>query len=107
VLEDRQRLRDVACSYQEAVMDVLVRRTEYALKQGHARTLAAVGGVACNRRLRSGLEEMTRSLGVQLLLTPPEYCTDNAAMVAGLGGALLAAGLTVAQEMDISPGLRL
>lgn len=107
VMEDARLLKNVACSYQEAVVDVLVDRTADALEHSGARTLACVGGVASNSRLRDCLQQMANRYGVQLLLIAPEYCTDNAAMVAGLGGALIVEGIDSGSETDIAPALRL
>ena len=77
-------LRDTAASYQEAVVDVLVTKTLAAVREFGVKTLVAAGGVACNAVLRRRLEALTPS-GVRLRLAAPRFCTDNAAMVAGLG----------------------
>lgn len=77
-------LADLAASFQEAVVDVLVRKALKAIKDFQVKTLVTAGGVACNARLRERLQaEVPKN--VQLLLAPPAYCTDNAAMIGGLG----------------------
>lgn len=77
-------ISDIAASYQYAVVDVLVRKTMAAAREFRARTLVAAGGVACNAELRRLLAERLPK-GVELLIAPPKYCTDNAAMVGGVG----------------------
>ncbi|MBP5531679.1 MAG: tRNA (adenosine(37)-N6)-threonylcarbamoyltransferase complex transferase subunit TsaD [Lentisphaeria bacterium] len=77
-------LADVAASYQYAVVDVLVRKAMAAAKAFKVRTLVAAGGVACNAELRRVLAERLPK-GVELMIAPPKYCTDNAAMVGGCG----------------------
>ena len=79
-----QLLSDLAASFQEAVVDVLARKAMKALKDFGAKTLIAAGGVACNASLR---ERLTADCPkhVNLQLASPAYCTDNAAMIGGLG----------------------
>jgi N6-L-threonylcarbamoyladenine synthase len=77
-----QRRADLAASFQQAVVDVLVEKARQALaKTGHTR-LAVGGGVAANRGLRQALEQMTAAHGVELFIPPLKLCTDNAAMAA-------------------------
>ncbi|MBR7140323.1 MAG: tRNA (adenosine(37)-N6)-threonylcarbamoyltransferase complex transferase subunit TsaD [Lentisphaeria bacterium] len=77
-------LADTVASYQAAVVDVLVRKAADARRTYGARTVVVAGGVACNAELRA---RMAQSVGssAKLMLAPPKYCTDNAAMVAGAG----------------------
>jgi len=77
-------LADIAASYQYAVVDVLVRKAMAAAMAFKVRTLVAAGGVACNAELRRVLAERLPK-GVELMIAPPKYCTDNAAMVGGCG----------------------
>ena len=104
---DNGTLRDVAASYQEAVFDALIDRSGRAIEQTGAKGFACVGGVARNKRLRAKLEELASRLGVELIIAKPEYCTDNAAMIAGVAGAQLAAGKTIAMNPDVDPNLPL
>ena len=106
--EDRaQHLADLAASYQEAVMDALVLRTDRALTETGARTLACVGGVAKNTVLRGKLEALAARHRARLLLTPMEYCTDNAAMVAADAGLRELAGLGNPPALEADPSLPL
>ncbi len=77
-------LRDTVASYQEAVVDVLVRKTLAASRDFGAKTIVVAGGVACNSVLRERFEKLVPP-GVNLRLAARKYCTDNAAMVGGLG----------------------
>jgi N6-L-threonylcarbamoyladenine synthase len=83
---------DLAASFQEAVVDVLVAKSLRAALARDVRTLVAGGGVACNSRLRARLAQEAEQVKLELRFAPPALCTDNAAMVAGLGEHLLAAG---------------
>ncbi len=94
-------LADLAASFQEAVVDVLVRRCEQAIERTGVRRLCVGGGVAANRRLRERLLELARRLDLQLLIPPLRLCTDNAAMLA-LGGEYLKRGLVDDLSLDIS-----
>ena len=77
-------LSDLAASFQEAVVDVLARKAIKAVKDFGAKTLIAAGGVACNASLRERLAADCPK-NVNLQLASPAYCTDNAAMIGGLG----------------------
>lgn len=81
------RLADLAASYQEAVVDALVARVERACDEFQIRGLGCAGGVARNRRLREKLERIAAQRNLPLLLAEPDFCTDNAAMVAALAAA--------------------
>jgi N6-L-threonylcarbamoyladenine synthase len=73
---------DIAASFQQAVVDVLVAKCRQALlRTGHKR-LAVGGGVAANQCLRTALEQMTREADAELFIPPLALCTDNAAMAA-------------------------
>ena len=76
-------LYDTVASYQEAIIDVLCRKTAMAADEYNVRTVVLCGGVACNSRLREKLPEALPKRA-ELRLTARKYCTDNAAMVGGL-----------------------
>ncbi|NQZ58006.1 MAG: tRNA (adenosine(37)-N6)-threonylcarbamoyltransferase complex transferase subunit TsaD [Lentisphaeraceae bacterium] len=78
-------LKDVLASYQEAIVDVLSHKAFDAAKHYGCDTLVVCGGVACNSALRARLTEKGAKSNIEVVLTPPKYCTDNAAMIAGLG----------------------
>lgn len=102
------KFKHVAASYQHAVVDTLIRQLDRALETEPVRALAAAGGVARNGLLRARLGELARAHGLPLLLANPDYCTDNAAMIAALGGALLMRGASPTPlDADIDPNLPL
>jgi N6-L-threonylcarbamoyladenine synthase len=76
------RRADLAASFQEAVVEVLVEKSRQALRKTGMKRLAVGGGVSANRRLRAGLERMTAQEGAELFIPPLALCTDNAAMAA-------------------------
>ncbi len=77
------RLADLCASIQEAIVDALVSKISRAARENGCGSVALVGGVSANQRLRSRLQE---ALAPAALLFPPrEYCTDNAAMIAAAG----------------------
>jgi len=90
-LSDR-RISDIAASFQEAVVDVLVEKTLAAARKKKTPRIVLGGGVACNGRLRQRLSERASSEGKICFYPPAELCTDNAAMVAGLAYYRLRAG---------------
>ncbi len=94
---------DVAASFEAAAVDALVEPTLAAARAGGFVTLLAAGGVACNRRLRAELTRRGGEAGLAVLLPSPAYCTDNAAMIAGLGWHHLAAGRRASPALDASP----
>ncbi|HDZ69240.1 MAG TPA: tRNA (adenosine(37)-N6)-threonylcarbamoyltransferase complex transferase subunit TsaD [Phycisphaerales bacterium] len=88
-------IADIAASFQAAVVDVLVKKTQRAAERIGAETILLGGGVAANSRLRAGLREMCNSNtdAKKLLIAPKQYCTDNAVMVASLAYYKFKAGL--------------
>jgi N6-L-threonylcarbamoyladenine synthase len=80
-----QDLPDVAASYQEAIVDVLVRKTLAAADHCRAATILLCGGVACNRALRNSMADAVENTERHLIIADGRYCTDNAAMIAGIG----------------------
>jgi N6-L-threonylcarbamoyladenine synthase len=99
-----QYVADLAASFQEAVVDVLVGKCVQALHERGRRTLCVGGGVAANVRLRQRLDEAARAEGFTLVVSPLELCTDNAAMSA-VAWELLAQGRIADLDLDVSAGL--
>jgi N6-L-threonylcarbamoyladenine synthase len=95
---------DIAASFQQAVVDVLVGKTRQALRRTGMRRLGVGGGVAANARVREGLAAMATAEGAELFIPPLALCTDNAAM-AGIALAKLAAGQVAELDLDVTPGL--
>jgi N6-L-threonylcarbamoyladenine synthase len=87
-----QTKADVAYEFQEAVVETLATKCARALKSTGAKTLVVAGGVGANRRLRSELQTLGARLNVKVSYPRPEFCTDNAAMIAYAGHERLRAG---------------
>lgn len=98
-------ISNLAASYQEAIVDTLVQRALHASET--SRAMAIVGGVSLNRRLREKMQVMADRKGMPLILAGAQYCTDNAAMVAGLAFHKLGScpSLEEAMRMDADPNL--
>ena len=95
---------DVAASFQEAVVDVLVGKALRAAEATGAGRVLVGGGVAANRRLRARLQEEADAAGLDVFIPPMAYCTDNAAMVAGLAYHALQAGRTADLDLEARAG---
>ncbi len=91
VLDDQVRA-DVARAFQEAVVDTLEAKCARALEATGLRTLVVAGGVGANRMLRARLKALGQRTRVRVYYPRPEFCTDNAAMIAYAGHQRLAAG---------------
>ena len=76
---------DIAASFQEAVVDVLVQKVMEAAARSKVSSIVLAGGVACNNALRRGLTERASVAGVDVFYPRPAYCTDNGAMIAVAG----------------------
>jgi N6-L-threonylcarbamoyladenine synthase len=84
---------DVAASFQEVVVDVLLSKSLKACKQSGIDRLVIAGGVAANSRLRQVAIDRCAAAKVELSIPPAALCTDNGAMVAALGSLSIAQGL--------------
>jgi len=78
----QENVADIAASFQQAVIDVLVSRTLEAAEKRGLNKIALAGGVAANKGLRDAITEAAKQNGLALSLPKAVYCTDNAAMVA-------------------------
>jgi N6-L-threonylcarbamoyladenine synthase len=86
------RRDDVAASFQEAIVDVLMQKAVAACQKTGIDSLVIAGGVASNSRLRTLAQERCSMAKIRLRIPAPELCTDNGAMVAALGSLMVAAG---------------
>ena len=84
-INDIQFKRDISASIQEAIIDVLVKKTMKAVKQVNPASIILAGGVSANEALRERLQESARQVGVPLFVPKLEYSMDNAAMIAAAG----------------------
>ena len=85
-------IADVAASFREAVVDVLLTKAIAACNDFDVPRLLLGGGVVANARLRAVAEERTAAAGIALRIPPLSLCTDNGAMIAALGAQLIMAG---------------
>ena len=76
---------NLACSFQNRVTDILVKKTMKALKEYNVHNLIVAGGVAANKGLRSKLEKECKLENIKLCVPNIKYCTDNAAMIGAAG----------------------
>jgi N6-L-threonylcarbamoyladenine synthase len=97
---------DVAASFQEAVVDVLITKARRAAKDVGARGLCLAGGVAANSSLRERLLDACMADGLQAFVPSRSMCTDNAAMVAATAWYRLAADGPTSLSAGADPSLR-
>ncbi|UCC59318.1 MAG: tRNA (adenosine(37)-N6)-threonylcarbamoyltransferase complex transferase subunit TsaD [Dehalococcoidia bacterium] len=95
---------DIAASFQQSVVDVLVTKTSAAANRHHVRQILLAGGVAANELLR---QTMVDRSPIPVLIPEPVLCTDNAAMVASCGCFHLLRGKVDGWDLDVAPGLTL
>jgi N6-L-threonylcarbamoyladenine synthase len=78
-------LADLCASFQEAAVDVMIDRLARAAETCKAKRAVLTGGVSANTRLRERGLEWARGSGIELVVPPLRYCTDNAAMIGYAG----------------------
>lgn len=96
---------DLAASFQESVIEVLVGKTIRAMKEYGVNQVLLAGGVAANRGLRAALQDAVNKEGKNLVIPPLSLCTDNAAMIATVGSVMYRLGKRSGMDLNANPGL--
>jgi N6-L-threonylcarbamoyladenine synthase len=100
-------LPDLCASFQETVVDLLIEKTLAAAKNRRCKAVLVTGGVACNSRLRQKFGEAARCSKLEVFFASPILSTDNAAMIAYVGGRRLLAGETSPLSLNAVANLAL
>ncbi len=88
------RKKDIACSFQNRVVEILTKKTIKALKEYKVNNLIIAGGVSANSGIRNKFIELCNKEGINLTIPNIKYCTDNAAMIAAAGYFAYKKGIT-------------
>jgi N6-L-threonylcarbamoyladenine synthase len=99
--KDRVSLADIAASFQEAVVDVLIEKVMMASERTGVSSVVIAGGVACNKVLREGMKSAASPKGIGVFYPRPAYCTDNGAMIALAGHHRIIHGERADLSMDV------
>ncbi len=105
--QDDKLLADLCASFQQAIIDVLVRKTIAAAKRYGVGLVTVSGGVACNQELRRQLGKACARMGFEFKNAEPWLCTDNAAMIAFAALLRRQAGFQSKVTEEIDPNLAL
>jgi len=100
-------MQDLCASFQQSIVDVLVRKTLAAAKKSGVPLVTVSGGVSCNKALREQLGAACRKAGLKLKTAEPRLCTDNAAMIAFAAFLRLQTGFFSPVTEEIDPNLAL
>lgn len=104
---EQYHVEDVAASFQQAVVDVLVKNTILAAKNRNISKITLAGGVASNSLLRKQLKETAGETGINVYYPKPILCTDNAAMIACAAYYEFKKGNISGMNLNAVPGLKL
>jgi len=102
-----EQVEDIAASFQEAAVDVLVTKLFRAVEEVGAPTVVLGGGVAANTRLRERVFDEAERRGLHPVVPSPVMCTDNGAMIAAAAFQVLSRVGPTSMRAGAYPGLRL
>ncbi|WP_411739377.1 tRNA (adenosine(37)-N6)-threonylcarbamoyltransferase complex transferase subunit TsaD [Peribacillus sp. S4] len=97
--------KDLAASFQESVIEVLVMKAVKAAKEYNVKQVLLAGGVAANKGLREALTEAFKDLPMDISIPPLYLCTDNAAMIGAAGSVMFEKGKRSGLDLNGNPGL--
>ena len=104
LLSGNESIPNLCASIQAAIVEVLLKKTLRAARRENVKCITVSGGVACNSWLRSEFERACKEVGIRLRISPPEMCTDNAAMIGLLAKIMYDRRVSPSTlEEDISP----
>jgi N6-L-threonylcarbamoyladenine synthase len=104
---EQYRTADVAASFQEAVLQVLIEHSAMAIEKFGCKKMAIAGGVASNQTLRKKMKAICQQKGVQFFYPSPILCTDNAAMIGAAAYYEYIAGTRHGWELNAVANLKL
>jgi len=107
VMRDETTVANLAASFQQAVIEILVGKTVKAARKAGHKLIALSGGVSLNGTLRAAFEAAGKRHGFKIAVASPTMCTDNAAMIAFAALLRHLAGETSPLDADIDPNLAL
>lgn len=105
--EKNAKPEDIAASFQETVVEILLKKTLRAIKETGIRRLVVVGGVSANTRLREVFKEASEKHGFELYIPHPRLSTDNALMIAYAGAERFKRGITAPLDINPQPNIPL
>jgi N6-L-threonylcarbamoyladenine synthase len=92
---------DICASFQEAIVEIVTTKTFLAASQADCKNIVLAGGVAANPRLRESMRQRGEKNGVDVFLTPLQFCTDNAAMIALAGHLKFKNNAAICPDSDV------
>ncbi len=99
--KDPHTQADIAASFEEAVIETLIVKSQRALTETGLNRLVVAGGVSANQKLRVTLEELKTQKGIEVFYPSPEFCTDNGAMIAYCGCQRLMRGQQDSSAIEV------
>lgn len=95
-----QQKADVAASFQRTAAEMLIEKLRRAARRYETRSILIGGGVSANTEIRRAVLELGRELRLPVFIPPMRYCTDNGAMIAGMGWEMLRAGAVAGLDLE-------